>query len=84
MIVNAKGRVCFVHDEPFAAIPIWIRYYKDNRDIEILFNNGMGAFVPLPVDDYLHECLLKDKKVLIVRMEEVVPVESFDTHLIVE
>ncbi len=79
LIVNARGKVCMVHDEPFEAIPLWVGYHLDRRRLEIIFDNGKTYLVDWESTDEMDAYLLKIAKVLIIRMENRKPVEGFDT-----
>jgi hypothetical protein len=86
VLLNARGKVCLIHDEKFkAGSPIWLRYHRASRAMELLFDNSTGGFIALPpVDDALHAAIVATAKVLIVRMRCLVPFESWDTHVIFE
>jgi hypothetical protein len=82
LVVNARGKMCLVHDEPFEATPLWVGYHVDKKRIEIIYDTG-GTF---PIDweatDEMHNYLLKISKILIIKMENRKPVEGFDTSFL--
>lgn len=82
LVVNARGKICMVHDEPFEGVPLWVGYHIELRVLEVIFEAG-GTF---PIDwkatDEMHNYLLRISKILIIRMENRQPVEGFDTSLL--
>ena len=84
LIVNARGRVCLIHDEPFTGTPLWVRYSLSTKKLEILFDNGSRDLIESEVPDDVHPYLLQVSKVLLVRMEGARPVEGFDTNFLRE
>ncbi len=84
LLVNARGRVCLLHDQPFEATPLWLRYKAKSRHIELIFDNNTLRPLLEQVIDQVHSFLLQEKKVMIIRCEGNIPVEGFDTQLILE
>ena len=82
IVVNARGKMCLVHDEAFDATPLWVGYHLDKRQIEIIFDTG-GTF---PIDweatDEMHNYLQRIKKILLIRMENRKPIEGYDTSFL--
>ena len=82
LIVNAKGRVCLVHDEPFSATPLWVGYHVDKRMIEIIFDNGSTYPIDWTATEEMHPYLVRSEKILMIRLEDQQPVDGYDTSLL--
>lgn len=82
IIVNARGKVCLVHDEIFGATPLWVGYHTDVKKLEIIFDTGQTMPIEWEATDDMDNYLLKISKILIVRMEDRKPIEGFDTSFI--
>ena len=82
LVVNARGKLCLVHDEPFEATPLWVAYHIDKKQLELLFDTGSTYPVDWDASDAMHNYLLKATKILIIRMENKKPVEGYDTNFI--
>ncbi|QQR68609.1 MAG: hypothetical protein IPI58_07100 [Alphaproteobacteria bacterium] len=82
LVVNARGKVCLIHDAPFAGTPLWVRYHTDMRRIEVLFDNGTSDTIEHPVPDDVHPYLMRINKILIIRIDGDEPVEGYDTAFI--
>ncbi|MDD3029545.1 MAG: hypothetical protein PHS57_04615 [Alphaproteobacteria bacterium] len=82
LVVNARGKVCLVHDEPFEATPLWVGYHVDDRQIEIIFDTGDTYPIDWQATDEMHGFLMNINKILIIRMENKRPVEGFDTSFL--
>jgi len=82
LIVNAKGRVCLVHDEPFENVPLWVKYKNLHKKIELLFDNGITQELAMTVNDSLNSYLVKTDRIALVRTENKNPVEAWDTILL--
>lgn len=84
LIVNAKGKVCLLHDEPFSATPIWVKYNQNQHVVDILFDNGTThqaiRNVPPNIDSYL----VNSNRVMIILIEDRKPVEGWETILLNE
>ena len=83
-VINARGRFCLLHDAPFEAIPLWLRYDQTKSALQIIFDNG--TFSPLTIDNIsaIKDHLLTEKKVFVIRLEGKIPVEGFDINILVE
>ncbi len=79
LIVNARGKLCLVHDEPFEATPLWVGYHIDRRQLEIIYDTGATFPIPWEATDEMNAYLMKTNKILIIRMEDRKPVEGYDT-----
>lgn len=84
MLVNAKGKVCLVYDEPFDGVPLWVKYRKPSRKIDLLFDNGATMTLKNDVPDQLDSYLINCNRVTIVRIEDQKPVEGWETILLNE
>lgn len=82
LIVNARGKVCLVHDEPFEATPLWVGYHVDRRQLEIIFDTGGTFPIEWEATDEMHAYLERINKILIIRMENRKPVEGYDTSFL--
>ncbi len=82
IIVNARGKVCLVHDEAFVATPLWIGYHTDKKQLEIIFDTGETLPIEWEATDDMDNYLLKINKILIVRMENRKPAEGYDVTFI--
>jgi hypothetical protein len=82
IVVNARGKMCLVHDEPFEATPLWVGYHIDKKQIEIIFDTGGTYPIDWEATDEMHNYLLKISKILIIRMENRKPVEGYDTSFL--
>ena len=82
LVVNARGKVCLVHDSPFEATPLWVAYHMDRRQIEIIFDTGSTYPIAWEATDDMHAYLMRTKKILIIRMEDRKPVEGYDTSFL--
>jgi hypothetical protein len=79
IVVNARGKVCLVHDEAFEAIPLWVGYHIDKKQVEIILDSGATYPIDWEATDEMNNYLLKINKILIIRMEDKKPVEGYDT-----
>jgi len=79
LIVNARGKLCLVHDEAFEATPLWVGYHVDRRKLEIIFDTGGTYPIDWEATDEMNGYLLRTDKILIIRMENRKPVEGYDT-----
>lgn len=82
LVVNARGKLCLVHDEPFEATPLWVGYHVDKRQLEIIFDTGATFPIEWEATDEMDDCLLKISKILVIRMENRKPVEGYDTSFL--
>ena len=82
LVVNARGKMCLVHDEPFAASPDWVGYHIDRRKIEVMFEGGGTFLIDWEATDEMHSYLIRINKILIIRMEDRKPVEGYDTSFL--
>lgn len=82
LVVNARGKLCLVHDEMFEATPLWVGYHIDKKQIEVIFDTGRTYPIEWEATDELHPYLMNAKKILITRMEDRKPVEGYDTSFL--
>ena len=82
LVVNARGKMCLVHDEPFEATPLWVGYHIDKKRLEIIFDTGTTYPIDWEATDEMDKYLQKIGKILIIRMEDKKPVEGFDTSFL--
>ena len=82
LVVNARGKLCLVHDEEFEAMPLWVGYHVDRHQIEIIFDTGGTFPIEWEATDEMDNYLLKVSKILIIRMENRKPVEGYDTSFL--
>jgi hypothetical protein len=82
LVVNARGKMCLVHDESFNAVPQWVGYHLDKRQIEIIFDGGASYPIDWEATDEMDNYLQKINKILLIRMEDKKPVEGYDTSLL--
>jgi len=82
LVVNARGKMCLVHDEPFEATPLWVGYHIDKKQLDIIFDTGGIYPIDWEADAEMNNYLLKTNKILIIRMENKKPVEGYDTSFL--
>ncbi len=82
LVVNARGKVCLVHDAPFEATPLWVGYHVDDRKMEIIFDSGATFPIDWEATDEMNSYLMKINKILIIRMDDKKPVEGYDTSFL--
>ena len=82
LVVNARGKVCLVHDEPFEATPLWVGYHVDKKQLEVIFDTGGSFPIEWEATDEMNNYLLRINKILIIRMEDKKPVEGYDTSFL--
>jgi hypothetical protein len=82
LVVNARGKVCLVHDEAFDSAPLWVSYDVDSKKIKIIFDTGEEFQIDWTADDEINNYLMKISKILIIRMVDKKPVEGFDTSFL--
>ncbi len=82
LVVNARGKLCLVHDKPFDATPLWVGYHLDRRRLDIIFDTGGVYPIDWEATDEMHKYLISMDKILIIRMEEHKPVEGYDTSFL--
>lgn len=82
LVVNARGKLCLVHDEPFEATPLWVGYHTDKKRLEIIFDTGGTYPIDWEATEEMNAYLSRTKKILIIRMENRKPVEGFDTSFL--
>ena len=80
--MNVHGQLMLLHDEPFAAIPLWIRYKNAARQLEILFEDGYCWPLENEINDTLHNYIIRSAKVNIIRLESNNVVEGWETILL--
>jgi hypothetical protein len=84
LVVNARGRVCLIHDGPFEATPVWIKYLTGKRKIQLIYDNGTDRIIDYVMDEKMHKTLLNVGKLFLIRTEKGKPIEAFDTTLLKE
>ncbi len=82
LVVNARGKVCLVHDSPFDATPLWVGYHTDNKRLEVIFDTGSTYPIEWEATEEMHAYLLRIKKILIIRMDNKKPIEGYDTSFL--
>ena len=82
LVVNARGKMCLVHDEPFEATPLWVGYHVDKKKLEIIYDTGESYPIEWEATAEMHNFLMRINKILIIRMENKKPVEGFDTSFL--
>ncbi|MDD3371502.1 MAG: hypothetical protein PHE27_06735 [Alphaproteobacteria bacterium] len=82
LVVNARGKMCLVHDEPFEATPLWVGYHVDKKRLEIIYDTGDTYPISWEATAEMHNFLIKINKILIIRMENKKPVEGYDTSFL--
>jgi hypothetical protein len=82
LVVNARGKMCLVHDESFPAIPSWVAYHTDTLRLEIMFDTGDSYPIDWRATHEMDQYLRKLNKILLIRMEDKKPVEGYDTSLV--
>lgn len=82
LVINARGKVCMVHDTKFKGSPLWVGYHVDKKRLEIIFDSGSTHLVDWEATDEMHDYLLKINKILIIRMWNRKPVEGYDTSFL--
>lgn len=82
LVVNARGKMCLVHDTPFNGVPLWVGYHMDLRQIEIIFDAGTSYRIDWVATDEMDGYLQRINKILIIRMVSKKPVEGYDTSLL--
>jgi ankyrin repeat protein len=82
LVVNARGKMCLVHDQPFTATPLWVGYHVDLRRLEIIFDTGATYPIEWEANSEMDNYLQKIDKILIIRMENKKPVEGYDTSFL--
>ena len=81
LVVNARGKMCLVHDEPFRGVPAWVAYHLDMRRLEIMFDSGETYPIDWHATEEMDSYLRKLEKILIIRMEDKKPIEGYETAL---
>jgi len=84
VIVNARGRVCLLHNKPFNATPTWVKYLTKQRKVKLLFDNGMEYVIDYVMNDKLNKMFLNLEKLFIIRVEDGNPIDGYDTKIIKE
>jgi ankyrin repeat protein len=82
LVFNARGKMCMVHDKPFASAPVWVGYQMDRRQIEINFDIGPSYPIDWEATDEMDNYLQRINKILIIRMVGERPFEGYDTSLL--
>jgi|SRR5580698_3455640 hypothetical protein len=82
LVVNSRGRMCMVHDQPFEHTPLWVGYHIDRWQVEIIYESGGSFLIDWEATEEMHHYLLKINKILIIRMEDKKPVEGYDTSFL--
>jgi ankyrin repeat protein len=83
LVVNARGKVCLVHDFKFLATPLLVGYHVDKKQIEIFYDTGESYPIEWEATDEMHNLLSKIDKILLIRMKEKRPVEGYDTSFLI-
>jgi hypothetical protein len=81
LIVNARGKMCIVHDELFPGVPLWVAYHTDKMQLEIIFESGATYPIDWRATPEMDQYIRKIDKILIIRMEEKKPIEGYDASL---
>ncbi len=84
VVVNARGRVCLLHDKPFNVTPTWVKYLTKQRKVKLLFDNGMDYVIDYIMNDKQNKLFLNIDKLFIIRVENGNPVDGYDTKIIKE
>jgi hypothetical protein len=82
LVINGKGRVCLVHDEPFDAVPVWVTYDIETRRVKIVFDNGTDFPIDWEANDEIHPWLMKITKILLIRLLDKKPIDGYDTSFV--
>ncbi|MEJ0062022.1 MAG: hypothetical protein WDO70_02145 [Alphaproteobacteria bacterium] len=82
MIINAKGKVCLVHDEAFEAVPVWVAYDIDAKKMKIIFDTGTDYPMDWMATDEVNYYLTKIRKILLIRIENEKVIEGYDTSFV--
>lgn len=82
LVINGKGKVCMVHDEPFDAVPVWVAYDVDSKRVKIMFDTGTDFPIDWEANDEIHYYLMRTGKILLIRMEDQKPIDGYDTSFV--
>ncbi len=82
LVVNAKGKICLVHDQPFRGTPLWIKYHQPYKRLEIIFDNGFSYIILDSVSEQMNKHLVNAARVLMILIENMLPIEGFDVMLL--
>lgn len=82
VVVNARGKLCLVHDFKFKAVPLWVGYHVDKIQIEIFFDEGSSFPISWEEADEMTKYLESSNQILIIRMLNRKPVEGYYTSLV--
>ena len=86
LIINDRGKLCLLHDKKlgaaFGTIPFFAGYHIDKKQLEIMFNTGFSMPINFVLSDEIQQSLLKEKRILMVRMNNNKAVEGFDVVLV--
>ena len=82
--VNVHGKICLVHSERFDAVPSWFRYHSTERICELVFEDAMASCLPIEMNDDFHEAMLRNAKLLIVRMRSTFPATAYQVPIVLE
>jgi len=82
LVINGKGKICLVHDEPFQRIPAFVKYHIDRLQLEISFEGGDTYPIDWVSTPEMDRHMLVASKILLIRMEHKAPVEGYDTSLL--
>lgn len=85
LVENDQGKLCLLHDRKlgptFGTIPFFAAYHVDTKVFEIIFNTGYSMTINFTLSGQIHQSLLKQKKILIVRMNGEIAAEGFELLL---
>lgn len=82
LVINGKGRVCLVHDEPFEAVPVWVAYDVETRRMKVMFDTGTDFPIEWEATDEIHYYLMRIGKILLIRLQDQKPIDGYDTSFV--
>ena len=82
LVVNAREKMCLVHNRQFDGIPHCVAYHMDRRQLEIILDNGKTYPIDWEATDEMDGYLQRLNKILIIRMQQKKPIEGYETALL--
>lgn len=82
LIVNARGRLCLVHDKPWPRTPLYVSYNTYARQLEVHFETGPSFPIQWVATDEMDAYLTKVDKILVIEMKDKQPVAGYETSLV--
>ena len=82
IVVNARGKLCVVHDQQVLTAPAIFLYNAHTRKLNLIFINDSNILFSWGATEEIHKLLISHDNMLLVQMQDKIPVRGYSTSLI--